>query len=179
MLNNTLIEIKTTKHHTFKRSYFNQLICYLALIEIEKNFFKEFKIQNYPCWCLNCKIDKLGIYYSRFGDLDIINVNDIFPTRESLLDFSRAIEDLIITTQGFEQSIEQKREIIKILLESPESEESFDKPKPRGRPLVKGRYRKPTPPEVAWYKPPKLWKVIQSMESTRPPGPHNKLKTKK
>lgn len=67
VLDGLLIDIKTTKSHTFERDYFNQLIGYYTIAEIggvghktEPNF-----------------IDKLGIYFSRHGVLWSISVDEI------------------------------------------------------------------------------------------------------
>lgn len=65
VIDDTLIDIKTTKHLEFKRDKFNQLIGYYILYKIGG-------ITNFK----NVKIKKLGIYFSRYGILHTFNVDD-------------------------------------------------------------------------------------------------------
>ena len=55
IIDGTLIEIKTTKYLEFKREYFRQLTGYHILNKREHNMYGE--------------LEKLGIYFSRFGKL--------------------------------------------------------------------------------------------------------------
>lgn len=67
IIDDRLIDIKTTIRPHFKREYLNQLIAYYALARIDG-------IDGAP---LNHKIAKLEIYFSRFGYLRSINVDEI------------------------------------------------------------------------------------------------------
>lgn len=75
IIDDMIIEIKTTKNHSFLREYFHQLIGYYIL----------YRIGNVDGLPNKHKIKRLGIYYSRFGYLytfdikDVIN-NKTFPT---------------------------------------------------------------------------------------------------
>lgn len=60
ILDDIIIDIKTVKNIGFQRSYLNQLIGYYILA----------KINGY-------EINKIGIYYSRYGYLFTMNINDI------------------------------------------------------------------------------------------------------
>lgn len=67
IIDDRLIDIKTTIRPHFKREYLNQLIAYYALAQIDG-------IDGAP---LNHKIAKLEIYFSRFGYLRSIGVDEI------------------------------------------------------------------------------------------------------
>lgn len=58
VIDNLLIDIKTTTKLEFKRDYFNQLIGYYTL----------YKIGGIPSAPVKPKIENLGIYYSRYGE---------------------------------------------------------------------------------------------------------------
>ncbi len=58
IIDNCLIDIKTTKYAQLKRDNFNQLIGYYILSEIEQSEYKK-----------GTKLDSLGIYFSRHGVL--------------------------------------------------------------------------------------------------------------
>ena len=66
LIDNELIDIKTTMSPEFKRDYFNQLIGYYTL-------YKLGGIPDTP----EPKIENLGIYYSRYGELYTLPVVDV------------------------------------------------------------------------------------------------------
>lgn len=59
IIDNALIDIKTTTQLEFKRDHFNELIGYYTL----------YKIGGIPSAPVEPKIENLGIYYSRYGEL--------------------------------------------------------------------------------------------------------------
>jgi hypothetical protein len=71
IIDDTLIDIKTTKIGKMNRSYFNQLIGYFILNELGTVNRKQIKI------------NRLGIYFSRYGELVTLSsdqiVNEGFP----------------------------------------------------------------------------------------------------
>ncbi len=67
LIDNTLIDIKTTKDLKLDRKYFNQIIGYYIL----------FKIGGINDVSLKPGIETLGIYYSRYGELYTISVKDV------------------------------------------------------------------------------------------------------
>lgn len=66
VIDDTLIDIKTTKHFKVKREYFDQLVGYYILFRIGgiKGLLKRHSIK------------RLGIYFSRHGYLWLVNVGD-------------------------------------------------------------------------------------------------------
>lgn len=67
LIDNTLIDIKTTKDLKLDRKYFNQIIGYYIL----------FKIGGINDVSPKPEIETLGIYYSRYGELYTISVKDV------------------------------------------------------------------------------------------------------
>jgi hypothetical protein len=67
LLDDTLIDIKTTKNLQFDRTYFNQLVGYYLLSRIGGTVGD----------VTNAKIARLGVYYSRFGVLHTFDVDSI------------------------------------------------------------------------------------------------------
>jgi len=67
VVDDMLIDIKTTKNFQLKRNYFNQLIGYYTL----------YKIGGIDGMPLQNEIKKLGIYFSRQGYLHWYEVDDI------------------------------------------------------------------------------------------------------
>ncbi len=67
VIDDAIIDIKTTKKLDLTRNYFDQLIGYYILYKIGG-------INGMPS---NCEIKKLGIYFSRYGYLHFIDVRDI------------------------------------------------------------------------------------------------------
>jgi len=87
IIGDTLIDIKTTINLKFTRSYFLQLIGYYILNDLgDINEVKK-----------KVKINKLGIYYSRYGFLFIFNVSDIVSKK----DFDKFKDMFIDVVQGF------------------------------------------------------------------------------
>jgi hypothetical protein len=90
IIDDNLIEIKTTINPKFERDFFNQLIGYLVLKRIaelqndtvsEKIFDKEiFDMTSEDCdiaWPVNHRINNIGVFFSRFCQLKLIDIRDI------------------------------------------------------------------------------------------------------
>lgn len=71
LIDDTLIEIKTTKKLEFKREYFDQLMGYFILNQVSGIGSLSPKPQ----------INKLAVYFSRFGYLYTFNVYDVVDWR--------------------------------------------------------------------------------------------------
>jgi len=71
IIDDMLIEIKTSKKLELQRDYFNQLIGYYALYKIGG-------INDMP---KKHEIKRFGIYFSRYGYLHVININDIIGNK--------------------------------------------------------------------------------------------------
>lgn len=69
VIDNMLIDIKTTMQLEFKRDHFNELIGYYTL----------YKIGGIPDAPVEPNIENLGIYYSRYGELYTFPVTDTIP----------------------------------------------------------------------------------------------------
>jgi len=67
VIDDAIIDIKTTKKLDLAKNYFDQLIGYYILYKIGG-------IDDMPS---NCEIKRLGIYFSRYGYLHFIDVRDI------------------------------------------------------------------------------------------------------
>jgi len=67
VIDEMLIDIKTTKIFQMKREYYDQLIGYYTLYRIDG-------IDGMPG---NYEIKKLGVYFSRYGYLHIYDIEDI------------------------------------------------------------------------------------------------------
>jgi len=71
VIDDAIIEIKTVKDLEFSRDYFNQLMGYYTL----------YKIGGIDGMKKRAKINRLGIYYSRYAKLYYINLYDIINPR--------------------------------------------------------------------------------------------------
>jgi len=67
VIDDAIIDIKTTKKLELRRNYFDQLIGYYIL----------YKIGGVDSMPSNCEIKRLGIYFSRYAYLHFIDVQDI------------------------------------------------------------------------------------------------------
>ena len=72
VIDDMLIELKTTKRHELQRKHFNQLIGYYCLHQIGR-------IRGAP---KNHKILRFGVYYSRFGYLWTLDVRDVIDKKK-------------------------------------------------------------------------------------------------
>lgn len=90
-IDNTLIDIKTTKTPEFSRNHFNQLMGYVLLHQLGQNYlndssdeyirniFGNTKISELENTFLNEKIERIGIYFSRSNYLHTIEIKEIIP----------------------------------------------------------------------------------------------------
>lgn len=76
ILDDNLIDIKTTKNTTFKRDYWNQLIGYYILADCHNilcdKFGNLYDFEKYP------NISTISIYFSRHGVLQSVDVDNIY-----------------------------------------------------------------------------------------------------
>jgi hypothetical protein len=72
VIDDMLIEVKTTKRHELQRNHFNQLIGYYCLHQIGR-------IKGAP---KNYKILRFGVYYSRFGYLWTLDAKDVIHEKK-------------------------------------------------------------------------------------------------
>ena len=86
LIDDMLIEIKTTKKMQITRKIYNQLIGYYTLYRIGG-------IDGLP---KNRKLKKFGIYYSRFGELVTMNIDEIIDKKR----FQNYLEWFIKRTEG-------------------------------------------------------------------------------
>ncbi|MDG6251028.1 hypothetical protein [Methanocalculus sp.] len=97
LIDNTFIDIKTTKDHNFSNRQFHQLMGYVVLQQLGllylNNIHKVDAIGLFDDMAeekfnlifekdlafLNAKIEKIGIYFSRFNQLFTLDLNEIVP----------------------------------------------------------------------------------------------------
>ena len=101
IINNTLIDIKTTKYLKLKKDYYHQLVGYALLADLDDRF----------------ELEKLGIYFSRHGVNYIFDVDNIYSNenydkfKEWFLDYTsrkrrlRAEKTLIKNANNFDRGL--------------------------------------------------------------------------
>jgi hypothetical protein len=72
IIDDMLVEVKTTKEHELQRNHFNQLIGYYCLQQIGR-------MRGAP---KNHEILRFGVYYSRFGYLWTLDAKDVIDTKK-------------------------------------------------------------------------------------------------
>ncbi|KAB1197872.1 MULTISPECIES: hypothetical protein [Haloferax] len=92
IVDGTLIDVKTTESPSFKPSYWRQLLSYYILNDIHREMVGDSGEIPYP------ELERVGIYFARYGVSKIINVDDIINSREEFERFrawfvDRAIEE--------------------------------------------------------------------------------------
>ncbi len=110
VIDDILIDIKTTKNLQLNRDYFNQLICYYILYRI--GGIDDMPLQN--------KIKKLGIYFSRHGYLHLIKVEDIIDENKFITFIewfkeraSKLFKERMVKRYGENEIIEKKSQMYK------------------------------------------------------------------
>lgn len=91
LIDNTLIDIKTTNNPKFSFLYFRQLMGYVILQQLgllylnnihrvdALGLYEDEDLSDLDQEFLNVKIERIGIYYSRFNYLYTFNLDDITP----------------------------------------------------------------------------------------------------
>jgi len=110
VIDDILIDIKTTKNLQLNRDYFNQLICYYTLYRI--GGIDDMPLQN--------KIKKLGIYFSRHGYLHLIKVENIIDENKFITFIewfkeraSKLFKERMVKRYGETEIIEKKSQMYK------------------------------------------------------------------
>lgn len=94
IVDDTLIDVKTTEDGTFKREYWRQLLSYYILNDIQRVLYEETDRadEEYP------ELTKVGVYFARYGKLKVIHVNDVIDDVDAYERFrawfvDRAVEE--------------------------------------------------------------------------------------
>ena len=99
VIDDTLIDIKTTKNFSLHRREFNQLLGYYLLHRIDGAGQIKPKI----------KIKKLGIYYSRFGYLYTVNLEDI-GSEKTFTNFAKFFKNKAVEIDQISKEMKERRE---------------------------------------------------------------------
>ena len=110
IIDDMLIEIKTTQSNSIPTSDFNQVLAYALLYDLDikdecRKIKSDKKIKQYRESNL---VNKIGIYYSRSCSLQILNLNEITNKRKFNNGFDLEILDL------FEKEILQYQNILEL-----------------------------------------------------------------
>lgn len=100
LIDNVLLDIKTTADPTFKNQYWRQLICYYTIASIDRKL-KEISYGradfDYP------EIDAIGIYFARFGEAVTISKESFIQNREDFENFRAWLTNKAIEINGHSQ----------------------------------------------------------------------------
>jgi hypothetical protein len=94
IIDNTLIDVKTTEDPSFKPSYWRQLLAYYVLNDIHRELLDDPDAAEIPYPVLH----EVGIYFARYGVVKTIDVNTVFDSDDEYKRFrawfvDRAIEE--------------------------------------------------------------------------------------
>ncbi len=90
ILDGTLIDIKATKHETFKVSYWRQLVGYLVLADIHQSLhdqgvYEELSESAEDEFRELQEIEEFGVYYARHGEFSSVSSNAVYNSEEYTL----------------------------------------------------------------------------------------------
>jgi len=100
LIDDLLVDIKTTEKARFTNSFWRQLLMYYVLNDVQRVLFEAEDVRSgreafegkYP------EISCLGVYFARYGELVIVDVNDVIEDQDTYGEFrawivNRAIEE--------------------------------------------------------------------------------------
>lgn len=95
IVDDLLVDIKTTEDGTFTPAHWRQLLSYYILNDIQRVLYEETERgsqEKYPA------VTELGIYFARYGELQTVTINDVIDDRAEYERFrawfvNRAIEE--------------------------------------------------------------------------------------
>ena len=100
IVDDLLVDIKTTEDGSFTNAFWRQLLIYYLLTDIQRVLYdldgrtyeREPYDEKYP------EINRVGIYYARYGELQTVEMNDVIDDQEEYEEFrawmvNRAIEE--------------------------------------------------------------------------------------
>jgi len=99
LVDNVLIDIKTTQNGSFTNSFWRQLLMYYVLNDIQRELYeadsvtrggREMFEEKYP------EITQVGIYFARYGELQTVAMEDIIQDRQQYEEFRAWIVDRAI-----------------------------------------------------------------------------------
>ncbi|WP_276302557.1 hypothetical protein [Halorussus lipolyticus] len=94
IIDDLLVDVKTTEDETFTPAFWRQLLTYYILNDVQRVLYEETDRtdQEYP------KVNRVGIYFARYGELQTVDMDDIINDRDEYERFrawfvDRAIEE--------------------------------------------------------------------------------------
>lgn len=98
IVDDLLVDIKTTEDGTFTNAFWRQLLMYYVLVDIQRGlhdvdgrtYGREPFEEKYP------EINRVGIYYARYGQLQMIDMEEVIDDRERYEEFRAWIVDRAI-----------------------------------------------------------------------------------
>lgn len=98
IVDDLLVDIKTTENPTFSKSFWRQLLMYYLLTDIQRilhdidgrTYEREPFDEEYP------EINRVGVYFARYGELQSIEMDSVITDREEYEEFRAWIVDKAI-----------------------------------------------------------------------------------
>lgn len=105
MIDDLLVDIKTTEDRTFTKAFWRQVLMYYVLTDVQRvlhdvegrTYSREPYEGKYP------KINRVGIYFARYGDLETVNMKELINDREQYKKFRAWIVDRAIEENRHKQ----------------------------------------------------------------------------
>ncbi|SFG01213.1 hypothetical protein SAMN04488063_1125 [Halopelagius inordinatus] len=94
IVDDLLIDIKTTKNPTFTKAFWRQLLMYYVVNDVQRLIHEsEWRSSKEPFEGKYPEINRVGIYFARFGELKTINMSDVINDRNQYEEFRAWIVD--------------------------------------------------------------------------------------
>ncbi|WP_152039935.1 hypothetical protein [Salinigranum salinum] len=94
IVDDLLVDIKTTEGRTFTNQFWRQLLMYYVLCDVQRILYEEMYADSedvakikYP------EISKVGIYFARYGELRTVNMGDVIQDQDRYEEFRAWIVD--------------------------------------------------------------------------------------
>jgi len=105
IVDDLLVDIKTTENGAFTNAFWRQLLMYYVLIDVQRvlhdvdgrTYGKEPFEGKYP------EINQVGIYYARYGELQTVDIEEVIDDREQYEEFRAWIVDRAIEENSHAQ----------------------------------------------------------------------------
>lgn len=99
LIDDLLVDIKTTENEAFTNTFWRQLLMYYVLNDVQRTLYESEEISRSGREAFDGKypeITRVGIYFARYGELRTIEIQDVIEDRERYKEFRAWIVDRAI-----------------------------------------------------------------------------------
>lgn len=95
IVDDLLVDIKTTERRSFTNEFWRQLLLYYVLCDVQRAMYdvREYGEREEQTYIRYPEINRVGVYFARYGELQVVEIDEVIEDRERYEEFRAWIVD--------------------------------------------------------------------------------------